>query len=204
MHFHLVHLQRFKKDIYTKMYLAHSTTPVPRLFIKSNWEPPIGNINYNLKARVNAFVKKISLVHNKSKRTRSNMLPFQRRILSDFRTTGTHLVLAADKNLGPCVIERATYIQRALADHLTDTKTYNKLTKLQATTKIENLHQQVVNFIGYYKRHLRSSDIKFLTASLKVKDPFAKFYLTAKVHKTPWQTRPIVSISGSLLDGLGR
>jgi hypothetical protein len=31
-----------------------------------------------------------------------------------------------------------------------------------------------------------------------------KFYLTAKVHKSPWKTRPIISLSGSLLQGLGQ
>jgi hypothetical protein len=39
---------------------------------------------------------------------------------------------------------------------------------------------------------------------METEDPFAKFYITAKVHKTPWKTRPIVSVCGSLLDGLGR
>jgi hypothetical protein len=40
--------------------------------------------------------------------------------------------------------------------------------------------------------------------SLEVTDPFAYFYILAKVHKTPWKSRPIVSVSGSITHGLGR
>jgi hypothetical protein len=36
-----------------------------------------------------------------------------------------------------------------------------------------------------------------------VDGPFAYFYITAKVHKKPWKTRPIVSVAGSLTHGLG-
>ena len=33
--------------------------------------------------------------------------------------------------------------------------------------------------------------------------PLAKFYATMKVHKEPLKTRPIVSVSGTLLENLG-
>eukprot|EP00957_Ditylum_brightwellii_P138885 10585930-Ditylum_brightwellii.AAC.1 len=45
---------------------------------------------------------------------------------------------------------------------------------------------------------------RFILISLEDnKDPFSAFYLLAKVHKTPWKTRLIVSCSGSLLHPLG-
>lgn len=52
---------------------------------------------------------------------------------------------------------------------------------------------------------LKSRGRTYLERSLhNTKDPFAYFYLLAKIHKTPMTTRPIVSVSGSLLEGLGK
>jgi hypothetical protein len=185
------------------MFMAHKNEPIPRLYTKSDWWPPIHMVNYNLVLRVNNFVKRIEKLYTK-KKCRSNLLPYQRRILATIKTNKTHVVMPADKNLGPCIIERYKYITRALNDHLLDATTYKPLHPLLAQQRIDRLQTQLQQFIEYYGKRLSPPDVKFLTKTLHVKDPYPKFYITAKVHKTPWKTRPIVSVSGSLLDGLGR
>jgi hypothetical protein len=45
--------------------------------------------------------------------------------------------------------------------------------------------------------------ISTLIAPPKPRTPFVYFYITAKVHKTTWKTRPVVSIAGSITHGLG-
>jgi hypothetical protein len=124
--------------------------------------------------------------------------------LAELQTSKSHVVINADKNLGPCIIERAQYIQRALQDHLLDTNTYQKLSSTQATRKIDAVKNQLGQFIEYYTRKLDPMDIKFLNRTMDVADPYPKFYITAKIQKKPWKSRTIVSVSGSLLDGLGR
>jgi hypothetical protein len=196
-------LARLQRDLYVKIFMAHTPTLVPRLYISTDWVPPLRMVNYNLQERVNNFNRRVILQYSRRK-TRSNMLPHQRRILADFRTNKTHIIMSADKNLGPCVIERERYILRALQDHLLDTTTYKSLHLIQATQHIDFIRNKLKNFVNYYKNKLEATDIKYLTNTMQVKDPYPKFYITAKVHKNPWKTRPIVSVSGSLLDGLGR
>jgi hypothetical protein len=194
---------RYRQDMFTKMFLAHQESTIPRLFIRSDWTPPIRMVNYNLQLRVNNFIKGIFKLFQ-HKRARSNMLPFQRRLLATMRTSKTHVIINADKNLGPCIIERSQYIRRALQDHLLDTSTYKRLTQTQAKRQMNSLKDKLQQFLEYYKNKLDPADTKYLQRTTVTQDPYPKFYLTAKIHKTPWKSRPIVSVSGSLLDGLGR
>jgi hypothetical protein len=74
----------------------------------------------------------------------------------------------------------------------------------EATTAIKALKQTVGSFIEEYNLSFIKKDHTYLYRSLEVEDPFPHFYITAKVHKTPWKTRPIKSMSGSILHGLGK
>jgi hypothetical protein len=66
------------------------------------------------------------------------------------------------------------------------------------------LAQTLESFFEEHHKSFTKMDHTFLYRSLAVEDPFPHFYITAKVHKTPWKTRPIVWTSGSILhDGLG-
>jgi hypothetical protein len=196
--------ERFRRDINTQIFMSHmQQKDVPSLFLRSKWEPPPWSIPPSLARRTANFTAAITRDFTK-KKTRSNLLPFQRRLLSDLRNSQEFIIVQADKNLGPCILEREAYTQRALDDHLLDKSTYKQLSEDDAKTAINNVRTRITNFLTNNKKYLSKPDMKYLQRSLVVDDPFPKFYLTAKIHKTPWKTRPIVSVSGSLQHGLGK
>jgi hypothetical protein len=93
----------------------------------------------------------------------------------------------------------------ALKDHLEDPQTYKQLPEREATTAITTLAQTVESFIEEHNKSFTKLDQTYLYPSLEVEDPFPHFYITgAKVHKTPWKTRPIMLMSGIILHGLGK
>jgi hypothetical protein len=194
---------RFTTDIYTKAFMADKDKAPPRLHLRSGWTPPLHLVNNSLQRRTGVFLMRTKRLFQKRK-VRSNLLPHQRFLLRELRNNKDFVIIQADKNLGPCILERDIYIKKALSDHLLDTNTYQQLTAIQRQDKIIDLKFKLQNFIETYEQKLDKVDIKFLQRSSVVQDPLPKFYLTAKVHKKPWKTRPIISLSGSLLHGLGQ
>lgn len=101
------------------------------------------------------------------------------------------------------MIERTEYILRTL-DHLSNATTYTQLSTEDAERHVRDTGSLIESFIVDMASVLSPADQTYLERSLDVKDKYAYFYLMAKVHKTPWAVRPIVSVSGSITHGLGR
>jgi len=114
--------------------------------------------------------------------------------------------MKTDKNLGPAVLPRDLYVQRALSDHLSDRTTYQLLSATDAMAKAIQVRDTIASFIRQFFPDKKDKTAVYLQRSLPrgTNIPLSKFYLLAKVHKTPWKTRPIVSYSGSVAHGLGK
>ena len=91
----------------------------------------------------------------------------------------------------------------ALNDHLLNKNIYRQISEQQAEGRIKAITKLTTNFsLKHFKPKETTST--FLNRSLQTKDPFAYFYLLAKIHKTPLTTRPIIIVSGSICHGLGK
>ena len=101
-------------------------------------------------------------------------------------------------------MERETYIRRALTDHLLNATNYKQLTYAEANEAVSTTRGLLKWFTLQYNSLLTPQERQYLIKSMTVDNPHSEFYILAKVHKTPWGTRPIVSTCGSLLEGLGR
>lgn len=204
---------RFRQDIYTQMFFADSPNndyDPKQLFVRSDWKPNPSDIPLEFRARVSHFLRNLAASFQR-RRCPRNLSPIQTKLLRQLQTSDEFIVLPSDKNLGTVILERSIYIKRALQDHLLKESTYERLTEPQATTAMTTLRQQITAFINQHKdtdderNGITDADFKYLKRSSdSVVDPFSHFYIIPKLHKTPWETRPIVSVCGSALHALGR
>lgn len=208
-----IDLPRFRRDSLLYNFFSGSESQYERNNLRppSTWTPD--NVPPEFKVRINNFEKEIKRVVIRH-RLPSNMLPLQRAGLEFLSQRPDLKVWATDKNLGPIITTTATYIERAHVDHLNDTTTYRELTLSQANGRIIAIRTMVKNFVARFHSTINTfngnavttptTTGRYILHSLKCEDPFAYFYIIAKIHKTPWKSRPVTSVSGSLLHGLGK
>ena len=116
------------------------------------------------------------------------------------------MTLAADKNLGGALCEPERYDDKAWDEHLGHETTYRVISPTMVHAKKVEIRCQMDQFLSEAFRILPENEkIYFRRLKEKVYDRvISKFYLTAKVHKTPWKTRPVVATCGTFLHGLSR
>jgi hypothetical protein len=207
--------KRFRRDLYTKAIFVGYPNPdgewkTNQLFIRSNWEPPDDKIPRELKALTSYFIRTIKpkFLNNNNKRryATTNLTTIQQNLLHELQHSDKFIIVPADKNLGPVIMERATYITAVLS-LLQDKNNYNQLTSIQAELDMQLLKEMLNKWLEKYSYYIDKRDLDYLNRSIEpdhVTDPFFHFYITAKVHKNPWKPRPIVSYCGSYLHGLGK
>jgi len=197
------------------MFFAHSADSYkrPPFWIPSDCQPRDKDIPILFRTRISYFIDKMHSLFKK-KRNSTNLL----HALCFLRHTSDFVVLKTDKNLGPAILERDIYIQKALAEHFSETTTYRCLTELESQGRLKAIERIIRSHVSWFHTVTRKNYLgletrehtdagKFiiyhLDASLS-SDPFAYFYLLPKVHKTPWSTRPIISVSVSITYGLAK
>ena len=181
------------------MFFAHSDEEwdPKQLFIRSDWEPEADNIPIEFRTRVSYFLKTLATYFRRRK-VSSNLPRHHQYLLQNLRDTKDFVIFPSDKNLGPCIIEHEEYIRRVFKDHLCDVGTYEQIDEDSAKLAVDETYQLIEAFVEKFHDTLSRDDFIYLNRSIEVDDPFAYFYITAKVHKSPWKTRPIVSVAGSL------
>ncbi len=205
--------KRFTKDILNKTLYVRSEEEDedfdPTLYVRSNNDPMRQRHKAppQLLRRVRTLFQELRK-HFKKRNSPSNLLNHQRNCLQALRENEDVLVLPSDKNLGPCIMTRKDYTAHVWRDHLGDDETYQPLTKRLAIEKLQQTQDKILKWLKKYKDAIPENERKFIKRSTQLKTDdeynFPHFYITAKVHKKELKTRPIVSNSGSLLEGLGK
>ena len=138
-------------------------------------------------------------------------------LLRIIRKERKYIIVAADKNLGPCILELEQYINRCLSDHLDKKATYQELSELDAVILNENNFRWICGtFIDKPPKVLSEEDRKFFIDSIHGKRDGLKrmhpkeslgipyFYAMPKMHKKPWALRPVVSGVSSVMESLSK
>jgi hypothetical protein len=188
---------------------------IPKLHSTSNWPPP--NAPKQVENAMDTFEKTTTEAFKKSwKRPHvENLSKIKIDLLKKIKKERKYIVIASDKNLGPCIIEIKEYINRCLTDHLNNSDTYKELPELEARlindqnfrfickhfidNKIATLTEQAKSFFKNEILGMRDGQgIQYKLINIT----FPYFYAMPKMHKTPWASRPVVSGVCSVMKAL--
>jgi hypothetical protein len=186
-------MKTFRRTIRLRhLFKEDDNNIIPQYWIPSKWNPPYLDQRRDIEATISALHH--SLIPNTSPTLPNiNKQDIQQynKLLSDKDI----LVILADKNLGYAVVTKNWYLEKCL-EHL-NSSSYTKVTDeynkgIQGKPIINFLEDSLSDLILEYQDQLGTDEIKWILQKPKDKWQPMKFYITAKVHKTPIKGRPIV------------
>jgi hypothetical protein len=214
------YLERLRKDVRTKYNIKSPNIYVvdnqgrqhtllqtgydPKLYIPSQEYIP-NEASPLIEQALDTFESQLrTLVRHNNTTRRHNLPPSSRKLLQFFKRSHNFIILPTDKNLGPAIMERATYIKRSLSDHLNDTLTYQRLSQHEAIAILHKAESNMQAIIMKHKLFLPEHESTYLHRVFQLDRRIPQFYTIPKVHKSPWKTRPIVSCVNSTLGYLSK
>ena len=108
-----------------------NTFPNTKLFVPSKKSSPIPP--YEVDRRLQDFFCQVSKMFY-ARKSKNNLLPFQRRMLADIQSNTNIVIAQADKNLGPVGVDLHRYIQDGLK-HIQDKHSYEIISQLSKAEK---------------------------------------------------------------------
>ena len=140
-----------------------------------------------------------------NKPTPPNLSPARLNLAAQQKLNNQTIVVPADKNLGPCILNRETYMSKAFGEHLGDSETYAPLNDKACDSMMSLLRRTLEHWMSKFYSTLTKGDKQYLRTAMNLApDKLAKFRLTMKVHKTPFKTRPIVCCVGTFMNAWSR
>ena len=173
-----------------------------KLYIKSTWPPP--RAFSTIEKRLNAFESKILHFKNNiraNQNASTNLDKQQLHCLRFLKNNNDIIVLMADKNLGPAIMEKQKYVNAILQQHLLDKSTYKLLNDHNSTSLSSSMTEAFIKLIfTTYRHYISPFEIKYFQHHMKFSQRVPVFYGTPKIHKEelPIPFRPIISQCGSL------
>jgi hypothetical protein len=194
-------------SIRTTHYLNATGAPIndryeKQIFIKNkNWNPPPAPmlIEDKLTQFEKALKDKQSKLMSKYKRRNlSNLTSPQCQTLQVLKNNKHLVIKPTDKNLGPAIMDSASYVQQILKEHLL-TKDYRRLSAIEAKLRMDQVKTYLKSLITGNQDNLSKAELLYFQRSLQSHHRIPIFYGLPKIHKSPVTLRPVVSGTNSLL-----
>ena len=97
-----------------------------------------------------------------NKKHAKNISTRKYQLVISFRQHDRYIIIEADKNLGPCILEQETYIRRALEEHLGNTNNYQQITKTRAANIQQRLSWALGKWIQEFQSELPAQERDYL------------------------------------------